>query len=308
MFTERIPSTLRFLILTWFLLVLPFGFFIFRSRPDHSAPHGSLGRILWGSKWLFLFQSACASERAIDLNHFYLTKPWPRELEFNYKFVGVLPDNTTNPPNLALPDNLENWTQHPNYEDLRWQLRPMAGLFYAFNYTLHETDALWLFRSDDDILINFELLPRYIREMERMHDPLTEFVMRGDCIRNGATYPQGGAGVLFSRHAIERLIPMSHYSVWSTSADDPDQRLGRVVEAMGIDPGICSSSAFLGQPLDLPDLERVRSGNFAGLSQCPERVRTFSRCRGFVTPITQYVFFHIGAVENYTDIPWGFHF
>jgi hypothetical protein len=252
---------------------------------------------------MFLFQCTQSSERAFDLNHFYRTTPWPRDLEFNYKFVGLLPTNTTNPPNLALPDNLENWTVHPDRDRAEWKFRHMTGLFWAFNYTLYETDVMWLFRGDDDVLINFDLLPAYIREMERTHDPLTEFVIRGDCMYHGPTYPQGGAGVLFSRHAIERLIPMSHYSIWGFWEDCPDQRLGRVLEAMGIDAGICSSSAFLGTCLDLRDLARLREGNFSGLSQCPEPVPDQRECRGFVAPMRQNIFFHIGPVGDYERMP-----
>jgi hypothetical protein len=99
--------------------------------------------------------------------------------------------------------------------------------------------------------------------------------------------------------AIERLIPMSHYSIWGFWEDCPDKRLGRVLEAMGVNSRNCSSSAFLGTSLEWPDLERVREGNFAGLPPCPDIGHDHQGCARFVAPLRQYVFFHIGAVGRY---------
>jgi hypothetical protein len=67
---------------------------------------------------------------------------------------------------LALPGYLLNSV--PNIRRQLWSL----------NYALHDTNAAWIFQGDDGVLIKIDLLPLYIRELARLHDPLTESLIR----------------------------------------------------------------------------------------------------------------------------------
>jgi hypothetical protein len=151
-------------------------------------------------------------------------------------------------------------------------------------------------------MINFDRLSAYMGEIEKGHDALTEFVIRGECIVNGPLYPQGGSGVLFSRHAVERLIPLSRYSIWGFWEDCPDKRLGRLTAVLGIDGGECASSAFLGSLLDLRTIARIDARDFAALSPCPRERTRVGRCKSLVSPVNRYVFFHLGNVEGYNNL------
>jgi hypothetical protein len=168
-------------------------------------------------------------------------------------------------------------------------------LFWTFDYVLRETTTRWIFRSDDDVLINVEILGSFMQEMEQKYDPLTEIVIQGDCVTNGAFYPQGGGGVLFSRRAIEELKPLGHFSIWGVREACPDQRLGRLMGRLNIPRDRCSNSAFLGQPLEDDDRQRILQGNFRGLATCPAMNCVNRHCNEIVRPTRQLVFYHVGS-------------
>jgi hypothetical protein len=205
----------------------------------------------------------------------------------------------TDPPNIAMPDNYLNWRSHPR-KDRLWTIRFMASFAWLFRYVIAHTSAHWIYVSDDDILINFDLLPAFMRELHTKYDPLREVVVRGDCIINGPVYPQGGSGVVLSRRAIEKLAPFGHYSIWGFWEECPDQRLGRLMTKVFSGTAWYTSTAFLGVPLDAADFRRVLDQNFSRLPPCPDG-STLSQhgCLRFVAPVREIVFLHIGrAFKN----------
>jgi hypothetical protein len=279
------------------LIIVIFGFVIHPTPSSSASPRvrrSAFNVYPHASGWQFFLQSSFNSSRALKLHSFWKQLSLPPGLHFTYKFVNLLPQNTSDPPNLALPANLFNWKSHPNWAQRQWKFAHMSGLFWTFKYVLGETSAQWIFRSDDDILINFEMLLPYIREMETRYNPFTDVVIHGDCILNGAFYPQGGAGVLFSRRAIQKLMPLGNFSIWGLSDDCPDQRLGRLMAKLEIPKDQCPSSAFLGQPFRNSDRQRVINNDFTGLRACPPMTCVNRRCDQIIRPTRQLVFYHVG--------------
>jgi hypothetical protein len=54
--------------------------------------------------------------------------------------------------------------------------------FFCLNYGIRNTSARWIVRIDDDTLVNFAKLGKYIQALEARHNPLSEFVLKGHCI------------------------------------------------------------------------------------------------------------------------------
>jgi hypothetical protein len=221
----------------------------------------------------------------------------PSGFIFKYVFIELLPRNTTVPPNIAFPDPFMNWSQSPRGGGT-WQLRDSAKMFYSFHYALTVPWARWIYRGYDDVLINFDILPSYMRELDSIYNPLTDVVLRGDCVVCGPVYPQGGAGMILSRLAVEILARMSRRAIWDLPGDFDDQRLGYVLRDLKWNAGLASSSAFLGFSFGKSDWTRAEAGNFTGLSECSRPRGWESGCRRFLLSAQQIVFFHAGKDWN----------
>jgi hypothetical protein len=195
-----------------------------------------------------------------------------------------------------MPDNYLNWSTHPNKEAIM-TIRCTAVFFWVFRYTIEQTAARWIFIGDDDILINFNLLPAFMREQESKYDPLQDVVIRGDCIMNGLVYPAGGSGIVLSRRAVEQLAQFGNYSVWGGSEDTRDKRVGRVMSEIFSGISWSTSTAFLGSRLDDQFGQYLRNGNFSTLPDCPDP-ETFlqNECQRFLASTRQIVFSHIGPM------------
>jgi hypothetical protein len=247
--------------------------------------------------WVFYHQSELNSKRTWELNAYYQTMTLPPNVVFNYAFLGLLNENTTRPPNLAMPENYLNWTGHFYVEGL-YTVRSSAYFAWCLTYILRCTTARWIWRGDDDSLINFELLPHYARQLNSMYDPLRDVVVKGDCIVNGPVYPQGGAGVVLSRRAVELLEVWGDYSVWGFFHDEPDKRQGVILEKILPEIGTLSSTAFLGCSFSEHEIWMLQQQNFSDLEPCPD-VQPWQPgrgCREMTAPTRQIVFFHIGKV------------
>jgi hypothetical protein len=171
-----------------------------------------------------------------------------------------------------------------------------AAMFWTFQYIVEHTIARWIFMSDDDILINFDLLPAFMSALDRKYDPIHDVVVRGDCIMNGPVYPQGGSGVILSRRAVEQLAPLANYSIWGFWEGCPDQRLGHVMNKVFSGTSWYTSTAFLGQPLEGLNFESARSGIFTKLPSCPDPAKfSHEGCQRFLAPVRQIVFYHVGT-------------
>jgi hypothetical protein len=247
-----------------------------------------------GSDWIFFLNCAPFSSRGFELHRYLRELRLPLGIVFNYTFVGLCEKNTTDPPNIDMPDNYLNWKSYPRKERL-WTIRATAADFWIFEYVITETTARWVFISDDDILINFDLLPDFMSELDRKHDPIRDVVVRGDCIVNGPVYPQGGGGFVISRRAVERLVPFGNYAIWGFWQACQDVRIGQVMNQVFSGTSWYTSTAFLGCQLNELDFESAQNRHFTGLPTCPNAMQFSQKhCRRFVAPVRQLVFFHIG--------------
>jgi hypothetical protein len=252
------------------------------------------------SRWMFFMHTAPSSGRAIEFHEHHKHRVLAPGVPFHYTFIGFSTENTTDPPNIAMPENYLDWRRYSRTNRI-WTIRFMAGFAWLFRYVLAHTTAHWIFVSDDDILINFDLLPAFMNELDAKHDPLNEVVVRGDCIVNGPVYPQGGSGVLLSRFAVKRLAPFGNYSIWGFWEGCPDMRLGHLMNEVFRGTSWYTSTAFLGSTLSETDFSSVRNGRFSGLPPCPNPgTLSQMKCWRFVAPVRQVIFFHIGTVFHNT--------
>jgi hypothetical protein len=251
--------------------------------------------------WMFYIQASLFESQAMEFDRYMVTTRFPPGVTFPYTFVGLFDENTTSPPNLAIPRDYVNWSNYaPELE--RWPIRTAAGQFYAFEYALRETNARWIGRLFSDTVINFDRLLPYMRELDRRYDPLTDVVLRGDCVAPGFPYLQGGSGYILSRRALEVLVPYARYSIWGFWEDHDDQRLGHVMGRLRIHAYPCGSSAFIGIRVRDEDWERITQGNWAGMITCPMQMVMGKPCPRFVAPVSQIVFHHAGRVPEWDTI------
>jgi hypothetical protein len=251
------------------------------------------------SRAIFLLQTALFQQRAFDLYLEYERTAIPPGFDFRYVFVNLLPQNTTKPPNIVIPDNFLGWREAPQGGDALpgsdgWERRDSAAMFYSFLYALEDKDIGWVYRGYDDILINFELVGAYLEELERQYDPMSDFVVRGDCVVNGPLYPQGGAGMVLSRRAVELMAPMGRQAIWEFGGTYDDQNVGLVLARQNRSAGNCSSSAFLGYPFEEEQWKLIQEGDFNGLEECVQPDEWETGCRRFLLSVRQIVFYHTG--------------
>jgi hypothetical protein len=131
-----------------------------------------------------------------------------------------------------------------------------------------------------------------MHEMEKKYDPLTQIVVRSDCNRN--RNPHSGSGILFSRRAIQELLPFGNFSIWGMKEESADRRIGRLIRKIGSEE--CSSSAFLGILLLNDQRQKLMNGEFEGLQECPIMKCVERKCNQIVRPTRQIVFYHVGVV------------
>jgi hypothetical protein len=204
-----------------------------------------------------------------------------------YYFVDYSTQNTTNLPNLAVP---------LYYQDMaNIQRMLLAKYFFVFNYVVHETRARWIFRGADDTMINFKLLPLYIAKLNAHFDPLKDIVIRGHCVqRAGIPYHQGGAGMLFSRRAVERLAPLGEETLRGQTMWE-DAQLGWKLGSLGINLRN-ESTAFVGTPFTGVSAKALDTGDFREIAVCDRKRKYF-----YLAPARDILFMHEVAIAEFKD-------
>jgi hypothetical protein len=246
----------------------------------------------------FFIQSGPYSPVAFEQDSRFRQIRFSAGFHFRYCFVGLLPENVTgnatSPPNIEMPPDYLGWTVYAKNMEHKWMVRETAKHYFIFNYVLGNTNARWIFRSFDDIVINWPLVESFIRVLEEKYDPLTDVVLRGDCVVNGPTYFQGGSGVLLSRAAVEKVASMGSLAIWNvTKWHEDDYRFGVVLAALRIDIGRAATPEFVGYPWSDTERELVLGRNFSQLPACPDVAELqIAGCKRFVAPVREIVFYH----------------
>jgi hypothetical protein len=172
--------------------------------------------------------------------------------------------------------------------------------FFIFDYAAHETDFRWIVRAFDDTVPNVDLLAPMLADLEADFDPLTDFVLRGNCIVQGEPHFQGASVTLLSRFAFEQLSNFT-YAQWAARNCTLNSRLcyddiqfGWILEQIGIPIGPLQNTAFLGYSVTKDGAAAMETGNFSALPRCPERLNQ-NGCRRYFAPVCEIVFHREGT-------------
>jgi hypothetical protein len=203
-------------------------------------------------------------------------------------------------PNLAVTEQyhrLAKLARNPR----GFQASLLAKYFFLFNVVVSETKAHWIYRGADDSLVNLCLLRTYLQKLDRFFNPMRDVVVLGNCVFNGHPYPQGGAGVILSRRAVEKLAPMAVASMTGMNTWE-DSQFGWMLESIGIRVQTRTASvAFLGVGFDRQQFALVRSGNISNLSPCPKATKSNpQKCPVMLARLRETIFFH-----TFRNVSWS---
>jgi hypothetical protein len=224
---------------------------------------------------------------------------------FEYYFVNFSIRNLTDPPSLAPSRRYRELVEL----GVTWSsalkrgksCELMAKFLFAMDYFLSQTSAKWLWRGTDDTVINFRELPPFVEELERLHDPLTERVVLGNCLTNSQqawlvngrapTYLQGGSGYFMSRSAVAGIVPAGRQIVVGMEGLE-DAVFGAFLQSIGIEMEEASSPAFLGYNIKKYDFDVLLRRRYSYLAVCRRVNQTKRPCRQFRARLRNVVFFH----------------
>jgi hypothetical protein len=175
--------------------------------------------------------------------------------------------------------------------------------FVVVNYTLEHTNARWMARVTDDVIINFAKLGQLINRLELRHDPLKEFVLKAQCVdfherRWWGPYPQGGSGFVLSRFACEisksHQIPMLRaLTSWE------DTSIGFYMAQMNVPFMIMAGNNFIGHTPDGYQWGVLsKLGTMPLCSSIPLAKLGTNHCGRFLTPLNEVVFVHLWPSPN----------
>jgi hypothetical protein len=166
---------------------------------------------------------------------------------FEYYFLNYTNENSTD-QNYLVPS--PHWidlirSQSPSLSRKSQEMTAMD--FFSLDFFLRERDQPWFYRGTDDTIFNFRRLPSFISELEKEYDPLTDRIVRGDCViyKKSPIYLQGGSGFLCSR-AAARLIASYldlFLEMWTMAEDTT---FGPFLDVIGIGVRNSCSGAFMG--------------------------------------------------------------
>jgi hypothetical protein len=168
-----------------------------------------------------------------------------------------------------------------------------AKFFFSLRFFLLNTTARWFYRAIDDSIINFEKLGTFLQNLERKKNPLQDWVFLGNCVRNDPwAFPQGGSGVLISRAAVRVLEPLCRQFI-GTMMQPEDVAFQPFLESLNVSMWSITSPNFCGHRFEDDDLGKMRRGAWQELKDCPPKEgRSGEKCRPFLSPISDIVFYH----------------
>jgi hypothetical protein len=172
---------------------------------------------------------------------------------------------------------------------------------FAFNYHAEESNASWMIRATDDMVINFDLLPEYLRDLQNRYDPNTDVVIRSHCLQfNDKLYPQGGSGAIFSR-AASVLLSRDTQGMIANWIESEDITLGNYIEKKGIEMVSTIDPHFLGLGWGTVEAFEQRIQTVSDVCEPPDPTRT-DCVRCFVAPLREVVFYHSEGSGSGMDI------
>lgn len=244
------------------------------------------------------FKSSPNSEFALSLSQDLQSATFPVDLRFRYSFVGFSSTNTTDPPNLAFSPYDRDLVNRTLESDNPQELIALVQDFFIFRYAALETDFKWILRASDRMLFNIDLLLPLMKELEQQYNPLTEFVVRGNCIVKGPAFLEDHVGVLFSRFAFQKLFNRAEETLRGFEKLQDrrrcDMRLAWLLEELAFDVGNAQSTAFIGADFSDEEIGFINGDSLFELPDCPP-ILNQEGCRHYIAPIKDIVFFHTAS-------------
>jgi hypothetical protein len=162
-----------------------------------------------------------------------------------YAYVNYHSENSTDGKFLALPGF---WTEKVRElgRDLNSKSTTLVAMdFFSLTYFLEKRREPWFYRGVDDSIMNLPRLPSFLGDLNSRFDPLTDVVVRGDCVMSkGYLFIQGGSGFICSRAAARRLNNITAFmKVWALAED---VTMGLFLDSLGIGVLNSCSGAFMG--------------------------------------------------------------
>ncbi|KAH0792832.1 hypothetical protein GPJ56_003242 [Histomonas meleagridis] len=262
---------------------------------------------------LFLIITMPNSDRPIhmssyfinDLNQMYgykaLYLDWKKENK-------TVQENKEDILNLKVPEYYRNITSKIKpYQNYNWKsIDIYRKTYFGLSYFLHETNYRWLHRGSDDNVVNLKNLESFYESIEQKYDPLNEKVILGCCTRHASTpgYLQGGCGFLYSRKAVELMLPIYEDVIFNCKVSE-DVCHKQFLIRLNITIINATSLSFLGHPFSKEDSERIDKNDFHDLVPCPKQhifPENLNQCGVFHGPVNKLVFLHHHADGGVTGI------
>lgn len=219
---------------------------------------------------------------------------------FTSYYINYKTTNTSFNVSSSIPANLYTdeyylkiKNNHPRLKSRYKDIDLFVKDYFLLSYFYYETNYRWVYRGVDDTAINVNYIKEYFKLLESKYNPLKEKVILGNCLINSIyTFLQGGSGYIFSRKAVEEMLP--HFKTVIDECNEPEDVLhNRFLEFLGISLSEASSEHMIGHSFLYSDSSRIYRNDFSGIHKCPVPTNVSkNQCRKFHSPVNQLIFLH----------------
>jgi len=222
----------------------------------------------------------------------------PPDVQFHYWLINFTALNDSSVPSLTPPESdrqlmYQVWDQMSQArwgsQGLRRQSSDLVTkFFFSLRFFVTETKDPWFYRCTDDVFVNFEALPEFLRQLDRKYDPLKAFVALGNCIQ---AFVQGGSGWVLSRFAATRFVLQQDHLLRMTRNAD-DLAFTNWLRMFNVSLLPTNSGAILGRHFIGSDLTALLRRDISGIMTCRPVPRENGRCQTTLVPVRRIVFYH----------------
>jgi hypothetical protein len=236
------------------------------------------------------FLATDQSTRIAVLHEYIRNATIPSTVTFRYWFVNATRENNTEAHTLVPSDAYRAIVAR---SDGNKDMDLAMKFWFCMRFFLEDPQVRWLYRGNDDTLLNFRVIGDYFLQLERSYDPLKDIVVLGNCVRHDEwLYPQGGSGYLLSRAAVRLIEPLRDLYVEKWPGPE-DMNMGPFWASLNISMTSVASSAFMGHTFSNEVLLKIREKKWSEFPTCPRLdLLPPEPCGRFLEPLNNLVFFH----------------